>query len=135
VFNKKAGIGLPIVALVAIFLIALTLIAYSIYFFVFGFGNSKDITIDSSQFHSDMTLINILKTKTESGDNIIADLITEPNANREEILKALGKLPGEQTLEIGKVIISETNEYDADKQIQTAVLPSNSGVIEVKLYV
>ena len=134
-FNKKAGIGLPIVALVAIFLIALTLIAYSIYFFVFGFGNSKDITIDSSQFHSDMTLINILKTKTESGDNIIADLITEPNANREEILKALGKLPGEQTLEIGKVIISETNEYDADKQIQTAVLPSNSGVIEVKLYV
>lgn len=92
--TKKAGFGLPMVAIHSLLILGLMIIFFSVYFFVIGGAESKELIIKGEEFPAITKLPNILLTNI-SETQTIKDLVTDVylgNKNQQELVNALTPL-------------------------------------------
>jgi hypothetical protein len=98
--TKKAGFGLPIVALHSLAIIALIIIFFSLYFFVLGGAKSQEMVIKGEEFPAIKKLPNILSatmSETETIKDLVADVYLG-NKNQEELVKILDPILSNLTI-------------------------------------
>lgn len=137
--TKKAGFGLPIVALHSLAILGLLIIFFSLYFFVVGGADSKELVIRGEQFPAIKKLPNILSTNI-SETPTIKDLVVDVylgNKNQQDLVKALDPILSNLTIKpIPKGATAGWNfrAYTKEKQpieklsVYTSIIPSSSNV-------
>lgn len=97
--TKKAGFGLPIVALHSLAILGLLIIFFSFYFFVLGGAKSQEMVIKGEEFPAIKKLPNILST-TVSENQTMQALVTEVyfgTKTQQELVKALDPILSDLT--------------------------------------
>ncbi len=89
--TKKAGFGLPLVAIHSLLILGLMIMFFSIYFFIAGGADSEGLVIKGEEFPAITKLPNILLTNI-SETQTLKDLVTDVylgNKNPQDLANAL----------------------------------------------
>lgn len=137
--TKKAGFGLPIVALQSLAILGLLIIFFSFYFFVLGGAKSQEMVIKGEEFPAIKKLPNILATNI-SETQTIKDLVTDVylgNKNQQDLVKALDPILSNLTIQPtpkGATVGWNFRAYTKEKQpieklsvYTTPIVSSSSG--------